>query len=141
MSKGKGGGHPLKWKTPEELETKIQGYFQWAKENEKNITVTGLAWYLNCDKQTLLNYEHSDENGWLKRIDEDTKRRYIDSIKRAKRRIEMEYEESLFNRSKATGAIFTLKNNYGWVDKQVVEQHNKEITVDIVDDDECSSNV
>ncbi len=128
-------GQPMKWKTPEELENKIQEYFKWAEGNGKHISVTGLAWYLDCDKVTIQNYEHAEENGWLKSVDEETRKKYVNSIKRAKRRIEMEYEENLFNRSKATGAIFTLKNNYGWVDKQVVEQQNNEIIVDIIEED------
>jgi hypothetical protein len=136
MSQSNGGGQPLKWQSPQELESKIQEYYNWAKENGKHITVSGLAWFLGCDRQTLLNYENADENDWLKRVDEETKRKYIGTIKEAKRRIEMEYEESLYNRSKATGAIFTLKNNYNWKDKQEIVNTNKEIIVDIIEDEE-----
>lgn len=136
MAQGKGGGQPLKWESPEELEEKIQEYYKWAEKNDKHITVSGLAWWLGCDRTTLLNYENADDNDWLKRLDDEERRKYVITIKAAKRRIEMEYEESLYNRSKATGAIFTLKNNYNWKDKQEIVNTNKEIIVDIVDDEE-----
>ena len=45
----------------------------------------------------------------------------------------MNYEQALFDKSKTVGAIFTLKNNYGYVDKteQVIE--NKTIDIDLKD--------
>lgn len=124
---------PLKFKTPEELEERIQEYYKWAEENNRHITMSGLAWYLGCSRQTLLNYENSLENDWLKRVSDDVKVRYVDSIKRAKQRIEMEYEEGLFNKNSVVGTIFTLKNNYSWVDKQEIEQTNKTIEVTLED--------
>ncbi|TCT16392.1 DNA-packaging protein gp3 [Natranaerovirga pectinivora] len=137
-NQGNGGGKPLKWGSPEELEQYIQEYFEWTKKNDKHITVTGLAWWLGCSKQTIQNYEKAEENDWLQRLDSEERRRYVDLIKDTKRYIEMEYEERLYNRSKATGGIFSLKNLYGWVDKQEVVNTNKEIIVDIIDDDSNS---
>lgn len=131
MAQGKGGGKPLKWGTPEELEQHINSYYQWANENGKRITVTGLAWWLGCCRQTLLNYENSEENEWLNRCSKEDKRRYVASIKQAKRYIEMNYEESLFNKGEATGAIFTLKNNYNWKDKQEVVTTNSNIEISL----------
>lgn len=139
MKKGKqgeGGGQPLKWKSPEELKNKIDEYFEWADKAGLHYMVSGLAYYLKCDLQTLLNYEHAEVNGWLKRVSDVDRRKYVESIKDAKRKILMYYEEALFNRSKATGAIFTLKNNYGWKDRQEIVNVNKDIVVDIIDDDE-----
>lgn len=132
MAKNK-GGRPLKFKTPEELEKRIEEYYKWAEYNNKHITVTGLAWFLDIDRQTLLNYENSLENDWLKSVPDDVKVGFVGTIKKAKKRIEMEYEEGLFNKNSAVGAIFTLKNNYGWVDKQEVEQTNKTIEVTLED--------
>ena len=126
------GGRPLKFKTPEELESKIEEYFQWAEDNKKHITVTGLAWYLDTNRQTLSNYQ-DEESELYKNIEDSVKARYIDSIKRAKARIEMEYEDSLYNKNSVVGAIFTLKNNYGYVDKQEIEQTNKTIEVTLED--------
>ena len=69
----------------------------------------------------------------LKRVDDSAKDRYINTIKRAKARIEMEYEQALFKKNSVVGAIFTLKNNYKWIDKQEVEQTNKTIEVTLMD--------
>lgn len=127
------GGRPLKFKTPEELEEKIEQYYEWTKENKKHISITGLAWYLGTNRQTLLNYENSLEDGTYSSVDDDVKVRFIDTIKRAKARIEMEYEETLYNKNSAVGGIFVLKNNYGYVDKQEVVQKNENIEVKLED--------
>lgn len=126
-------GRPRRFEAPEELENKIQEYFDWAKENNKHITITGLAWYLDIDRHTLLNYENSLETEWLKELDDKVKVEFITTIKRAKKRIEMEYEEGLYNKNSVVGTIFTLKNNYGWVDKQEITHENKEIKVELTD--------
>lgn len=126
------GGRPLKFKTPEELEAKIEAYYKWAEENKKHITVTGLAWYLGTNRQTLLDYQNS--NGELyKNVPEETKQAFSDAIKMAKARIEMEYEETLYNRNSAVGGIFVLKNNFNYVDKQEVVQKNENIVVELTD--------
>lgn len=82
------GGRPLKFKTPEELEAKIEAYYEWAKENKKHITVTGLAWFLDTNRQTLLDYE-SEDSSLFKTVPIDVRERFIDAIKKAKARIEM----------------------------------------------------
>lgn len=118
------GGQPIKWKTPKELQDKIDGYYEWTKENHMHITVSGLAWWLNCSRQTLMNYEDSESNGWLKKCSDKDKAEYVVAIKGAKRYIEMQYEEKLFDNKTTTGSIFTLKNNYAWCDKQEIVTTN-----------------
>ncbi|PWX07283.1 hypothetical protein CYK67_14355 [Clostridium perfringens] len=126
------GGRPLKFKSPEELQAKIDAYYEWAKENKKHITITGLAWFLDTNRQTLLRYEE-DDSELLKSVSEDVRQAFRDTVKRAKARIEMEYEESLYNKNSAVGAIFTLKNNYNYVDKQEVAQKVENIEVKLDD--------
>lgn len=126
------GGRPLKFKSPEELQAKIDAYYEWAKENKKHITITGLAWFLDANRQTLLRYEE-DDSELLKSVSEDVRQAFRDTVKRAKARIEMEYEESLYNKNSAVGAIFTLKNNYNYVDKQEVAQKVENIEVKLGD--------
>jgi len=53
-------GRPLKFKTPEELEKRIEEYFKYAKENNEVPTVSGLAWYLDTNRQCLLRYQEDD---------------------------------------------------------------------------------
>lgn len=126
------GGRPLKFKTPEELEERIEEYFKYAKDNKEVPTVTGLAWYLDTNRQCLLRYQEED-NELLKSVPDDVKGMFRDTVKQAKARIEAGYEQALFSKNSAVGAIFTLKNNYGWVDKQEVEQTNKTIEVTLED--------
>ena len=99
-------GQPLKFKSVEELQAKIDGYFAWADENEKPYTITGLALYLDTCRQTLLNYQEKDG--------------YMDTVKRAKLRVENYNEEALHTRTSPTGPIFALKN-FGWSDRMAFE--------------------
>ena len=135
-------GRPKKFESVDELEDMIQAYFQSCflpKTYEKKIaekgdegedvvsyetrpvlnkhgeevfyqirpfTVTGLALALDTTRETLLDYEKNPENA-----------DYSDTIKRAKQRIHNYAEEFLFNGKNVTGAIFNLKNNWGYVDR------------------------
>lgn len=94
------GGRPRKYKSPEEMQSSIDRYF--AGQGIK--TICGLAIALGFStRQSLLDYE-----GYSKE--------FLDTIKKAKLRIEAGYETDL--RSKhTTGAIFALKN-FGWTDKR-----------------------
>lgn len=70
---------------------------------EKRPLVTGLALFLNLTRQGLINYEKRDL--------------FVDTVKRAKTRVEMAIEESLYG-GNAAGPIFNLKNNFQWVDEK-----------------------
>ena len=107
-------GRPRKYKTTSEVEYKIDKYFAECDEENRPYTVTGLALALGMSRQDLLNYsERTDEEG----------KQFFDTIKKAKNKIESRIEEGLLSgRYNSTGAIFNLKNNYGWKDKQEVEQ-------------------
>lgn len=132
MSKNK-GGRPFKFTDPDKLDMQIEEFFNDCKDNKRIPTVTGLAVYLDTDRLTLLNYENCLDNPAYEKLDYDVKVRLTNSIKRAKQRVESEYEQALFNKNSAVGAIFTLKNNYKWVDKQEIEQTNKTIEVSLED--------
>ncbi len=98
------GGRPLKFKSVEDLEEMIAGYFTYCDQEKKPYTITGLALWLDTSRETLLNYEERPE--------------FFDTIKRAKVKCENWVEENaLMNKVNATTAIFNLKNNYGWKDK------------------------
>jgi len=143
-------GRPKKFQSVEELEQMIQEYFESCflpKTYEKRVvdidddgkevvsyvtspvlnkhgeevfyqirpfTVTGLAIALDTTRDLLLDYEKRPENA-----------EFSDTIKRAKQRIHNYAEEFLFNGKNVTGAIFNLKNNYGWVDKTETDVTSK----------------
>jgi hypothetical protein len=118
-------GRPVKYETKEEMQRIIDLYFlackvrqsednglleglaiedlEIIKDIEGNIpTVAGLAYALNMTRETIRCYGEKDE--------------FSDTIKRAKQRIEISLEQRLAGNN-VTGAIFNLKNNFGWKDK------------------------
>lgn len=115
-------GRKTKWSSVEELENQIDQYFDECKIEKEVPTISGLAYHLGTNRQTLLNYENNKNNGWLKNSDDRFKEKISEVIKMAKSYIESCYEQALFDRGKTTGAIFTLKNNFNWKDKQEIVQ-------------------
>ena len=109
---------PLKFKSVEELQEKIDKYFDSCyitktdddgneyKHNIRPLTVSGLALYLDTTRRTLLDYGNKEE--------------YSHTIRKAKAMIESFTEESLWQPKIASGIQFILKNNYGWIDKQEI---------------------
>lgn len=97
-------GRPLKFKSPEELEGKINLYFAKCEEKGEKPFITELAYYLDTSRETLREYKERPE--------------FVDTIKRALIRCEMALEKNLIEgKVNPTGSIFNLKNNYGWKDK------------------------
>ena len=108
-----------KFKSVRQLQNAIDKYFKECDEKEKPYTVSGLAYALDTNRQTLLNYEEKFPE-------------FVDTIKNAKAKIEAFNEEQLYNRNVPTvGVIFNLKNNYDWKDKQEIEGINSEIDITI----------
>jgi len=105
-------GRPLSFKTPEELENAVNQYFAECEVKEKPKTMSGLALALGIDRRTLVNYSDKED--------------YFPTIKRARQIVEQQNEEMLVSgKGNATGIIFNMKNNFGWVDK--TEQENRVI--------------
>ena len=117
-------GQPLKFKTVEELEERIESFFtsddayiiNFKDGDEDRIyapTMSGLALHLDVDRKTITNYSNKDE--------------YFPTIKRARSRIESHLEKKLYGNN-VTGLIFNLKNNFDWKDKSEVAQTNVEMS-------------
>jgi len=97
---------PPKYKTPEELQKKIDEFFQETEEEKPKITITGLCYHLGfSSRQSFYDLEEKEE--------------FTYTIKKARLRVEMFYEELLLSRA-TTGAIFALKN-LGWSDRQEID--------------------
>lgn len=101
-------GRPRAFKSVEEVEKKINAYFNYCEEKEKPYTMSGLAYYLEIDRKTLLNYSKNEE--------------YFHTIKKARDRVQMQLEECLYRLGNNSGVIFNLKNNFDWKDKMEVEK-------------------
>ena len=125
------GGRPVKFESEDELEKKIEAYFEscWVEEKGKRkrikpYTVSGLAVFLDCDRKTLINYEEKEG--------------FFHTIKRAKQIIESDVEEgALVGNYNATASIFNLKNNFGWKD-QINIDSEVNAKVQVLDDTRLS---
>ena len=100
---------PLKFKTAQELQDKINAYFEECKLKEIPLSITGLALALDTNRQTLINYQ--DKDG------------YENIVDRAKLMIENAYEIRLIVNGRS-GDIFALKN-FGWTDRQEIDNNIK----------------
>jgi len=95
-------GRPVLYETVEELEDAIEAYFERCQQTEEPLAVSGLAYHLGMATETLRAYGNKDQ--------------FSATVKRAKQRVEI-YLEHRLQGNAPTGAIFNLKNNFGWKDK------------------------
>ena len=146
MEEKKRTGRPPEYKTVEEMQKKIDAYFEECKGRmledkegklyvdkygmpviveQKPLTVTGLALALGfTSRQALLNYQGKEE--------------FVDTITRAKAVVEEYAERRLFDKDGANGAKFSLSNNFsGWKEKQSIEAdiNSVNIVVELEDDE------
>jgi hypothetical protein len=89
----------------------------------KPYTITGLALALDTSRETLLDYEKGKYDEKSKEFTDEQRKinkqidTFSDAIKRAKLKCQNYTEEYLYGKQQATGAIFSLKNNYKWKDR------------------------
>ncbi|MBJ8343953.1 terminase small subunit [Antrihabitans sp. YC2-6] len=141
------GGRPLKFKTVEELNQKIEAYFgncdshlstrkiietradgstfvseiQYFTEREP-YTVNGLAYTLNTTRDVLIDYESGKYDDRAPDADEASDILFSNAIKSAKRRIAADVERRMLKgESPASAGIFWLKNNDNWRDRQELD--------------------
>lgn len=116
-------GRPPKFKTPEEMQKAIDKFFDDCDNRIKQIitkrgdlidtvvpapyTMSGLAMALGMSRQALVTYSHKDT--------------FLDTIRAARSRCEKDIENRLMETTNQTGAIFVLKNNFGWRDQLDLE--------------------
>lgn len=127
---------PLKFKSPEELQKKIDKYFKDCDKENEPYTITGLCLALDITRHTLMHYEECFDRDWLKRLDDTEKAAYMHTVKRAKLKCENYVEKQLldpYSKKNPAGDIFALKN-YGWTDKTEVVTTTKDINVTLDDE-------
>ena len=162
-------GRPLKFKSVDELQKKIDAYFadcdphittgtlatavmverrggkeklrkpagteipdEWRMlpymytTKQKAYTITGLATWLNTDRELLISYQKMEA--------------FSDAIKGAKAKIHEFWECALYDGSKsAAGVIFNLKNNWGWRDRVEVTEQRMETGYEHLTDEELKA--
>lgn len=153
MASSKPVGRPMKFATVQGLKQKIDEYFgdcdphigqkqvwmkkvdgkgYWATEEiiteQRPYTITGLALALDTNRHTLLNYQEREH--YPADLDDDIATEFINTIAQAKLRCHQYAEDHLFTGRNAAGAMFSLKNNYDWVDESQVK-HSGTISEDL----------
>ena len=103
---------PKLYSSVESMKKIIDDYFEMCDEKEKPYTMSGLAYALDMDRKSLLNYSKDEQ--------------FFPTIKRAKEKVEQQLEENaLMGKANSTFTIFNLKNNYGWKDNIEVEANTQ----------------
>lgn len=110
-------GRPLKYGNAQELEECINEYFKKCQHERWIPGICGLANHLGISRNTLLRYEKDSD-----------KEDYNEIIERARTLIESVNEQILYSKNNS-GAIFVMKNNFGYNAEQ--KTHNVNENVDI----------
>ena len=127
-------GRSKKWKSPDELQKDIDTYFDRCDNNKKTelivgkwreiphpipYSIEGLAVALDCDRVTLKNYER--RKGYEP---------FFSVIKKARDKVLANMiEKGMTYDAHASFVQFLLKNNYGFVDKQEIENTGDQIII------------
>lgn len=123
----KSPGRPVKFKTVEDLQKVIDEYFEFQDNRAIQVTnkdgktymitskapytMAGLARRVGLSRQGLMEYKG--------------KKGFSDAIRAARERIHEDVEERLMDTKNEKGAIFNLKNNFGWKDESKQELEGK----------------
>lgn len=138
------GGRPLKFESVEELQEKIDAYFQscfeekWFDEvkrdkNGRKVVRQGKLIYLPVKKRvqikpiSITGLAVALDTSRKVLIDYEEKDEFSNTIKKAKQFCENAVEDGMFRGDiNPTAGIFNLKNNYGWHDKTEQELSTKD---------------
>lgn len=103
---------PKKYNDVDIFEKKVKEYFEKCDNEQRPYTMSGLAFALDLDRKSLLNYSKNEK--------------FFPTIKKAREKVEQQLEENaLMGKANATFTIFNLKNNYGWRDSVEVNNNNE----------------
>lgn len=103
---------PKLYNSVEQMEKDIEKYFVECDQKEKPYTMSGLAYALDMDRKSLLNYSKDEK--------------FFPTIKKAKEKVEQQLEENaLMGKANSTFTIFNLKNNFYWKDTVEVNNTNE----------------
>ena len=111
------GGRPRLYNSAEQMKKDIDKYFEDCDVKDRPYTMSGLAYALNMDRRSLVNYANKDE--------------FFLTIKSARERVQQQLEENaLMNKANSIFTIFNLKNNFGWRDTVEVKTEEETSKLD-----------
>jgi len=112
-------GRPMKYSDPDKLQEAIDLYFESLVVDMPDGTtmskpplLSGLAYALDIDTETLRNYGKKDD--------------FFGIVKRARQKVEMAFEERLLSNA-PTGAIFNLKANFMYRDADTPRDSSSDV--------------
>jgi hypothetical protein len=117
-------GHPgvqKRYVNAEDLKREIISYFDHCEQAGKFLTMTGLAIALGFkSRSALVNYEREQGYEFA-----------FEVIQYAKMKIEEDTEQRLHDprNYNISGAIFSLKNNWGWQDRHDIRMDQRKISI------------
>lgn len=113
MSKEKSNaGRRKAFANAEEMQSRIDGYFEDRKASGDVPTIESLAVWLGLDRRTLLNYEKEESHEEFNKIVKIAKTKILAEF--------IDYALAAGNKAPAALMIFMLKNNWGYTDRQEV---------------------
>ncbi len=143
-------GYPRSFKSPQELQQKIDSYFnscwrnvvivtdkkgnplKYEKQQVDPYTVLGMVIHLNTTRETLSVYERGEYDN------RENNEIYSDIVKHAKNKVEEYAEKKLYTQGNNVGLIFLMKNRFKWVDKHEIQSNinvNSNVEVNNLSDD------
>lgn len=113
-------GRPRSFNDEKELRALIQEYFETWQHKGRPITLAGLCCYLGVVRSTFADYANGKYDSKINN--------FSNTIKEAREYIENDkLEKGLLGLYNPTIAIFDLKNNHGYTDKQDVTSDGKPV--------------
>lgn len=110
-------GRPPLFENPEDFSVQVNLYAEWCRQNDRKLTMAGMALYLGfCSRQSLHDLEKRPRFSYV--------------VKKARLLVQQQYEERLLAGGQAAGAIFWLKNHAGYSDRTEVE-HSGGLQIDV----------
>lgn len=109
-------GRPLKFKSADDLQKKVDEFFLLVKKGEESPSVIALAVHLDVDKKTLINYQNPPDPD---SPNIETLNKFKVIIDRAKEKVECLFTQEAYRGNIPPNIfIFTAKNHYDYQDKQ-----------------------
>ena len=100
-------GQPKKWPVPEALEADFASYIEDCRNTRYFPTVVGFCVFCGVTRECFYHYKSSYDA-------------YSDTIKRIEDSLEATTIQKLMDARNPAGAIFYMKNKFGYADKQEI---------------------